>query len=235
LNLTAPPLPMLPPVESHDDVQALPSRKWPETRAFRQPVALHRTFGVRNPGVSDVLVTTIFSYIANEDVYNASLVCTAWASLAMDNFLWCWDGVAYNTAMVIPNTLEYPQFDAMLLPMSPQRPNRALGPLSGLPFLYNGEDAVITSVTASPLNPQGRETLMLSPLYTPVQPMAALGADAVRMSVMSPLLSQSPDARRFVAPPLPETKPRVLDDDGDDPMISPVVAAAPPSVLRRRR
>jgi Tesmin/TSO1-like CXC domain, cysteine-rich domain/F-box-like len=135
VNLTAPPLPLLPSVpEPHGDALALPSRKWPETRAFRQAVALHRTFGVRNPGVSDLLVTTIFSYIANEDVYNASLVCTAWASLAMDSHLWCWDGVAYNTAMVVPSSLEYPQFDVMMLPMSHSGPiepqARCLGCLS---------------------------------------------------------------------------------------------------------
>ena len=53
----------------------------------------HRTFGPSNPRVPDHAVTTVFTYVTNDELYNSSLVCTAWAALAMEAEVWNWDGV----------------------------------------------------------------------------------------------------------------------------------------------
>jgi hypothetical protein len=57
----------------------------------------HRIVGVHNPRVMDSTVLTVFLYMSNDELYNASLVCTAWAALAMDAELWSWDGVNCST------------------------------------------------------------------------------------------------------------------------------------------
>ena len=230
------PVQLPPPTELAARYQAvfLPRRRWPLTAPFRVNAPQFPTFGRRNPGVPDGVVTTILSYVANEDIYNASLVCLAWASLAMDNFLWDWDGVACQELPVnaqFPLQVQYQQqahggqhgghsegrneFDSMLQ-LTPQRPGR--GHASALPFLYSGEEEALQSVPPSPLLP-AKNLLVSHGLLTGVPTMSTAGitplcADAVRMSLMSPLLSMSPDrpvvASTFAyvqSPVLPSTLP----------------------------
>jgi hypothetical protein len=90
---------------------ALPHRRLSETRAtgwmVRHP--RHRTFGYGNPRVPDSTVTTVFSYMTNDELYNTSLVCTAWAALAMDADVWNWEGVECANVPLTP-AFEYLAF-----------------------------------------------------------------------------------------------------------------------------
>lgn len=74
---------------------ALPTRRFLSTRAVKG--SAHRTFGAWNPPVPDGTVTAVFSYMTNDELYNTSLVCNAWAALAMDSEVWNWDGVGCAT------------------------------------------------------------------------------------------------------------------------------------------
>ena len=73
----------------------LPQRRVTDTKALGWLVKAprHRTFGLKNPRLPDHTVTSVFSYMTNDELYNSSLVCTSWAALAMDGEVWNWEGV----------------------------------------------------------------------------------------------------------------------------------------------
>lgn len=183
----------IPPPPSHQSSTSelaqespmLPKRRWQATVCWPRHHPRHMTFGWRNPAVPDPLITNILSYLANDDVHNSSLVCNAWAALAMDCFLWDWDGVVGVTTLVpVVDPVSAAggnQFESMF-PLTPQRPGK--GGYPGLPFMCD-ELPTGSSYLGSPLvSPTGgRYFGMLS--STPDR--------SVRLSHMSPLLCPSPE------------------------------------------
>ena len=135
----------------------LPLRRMTDTKALGWMVkpTRHRTFGQWNPRIPDHTVTTVFSYMTNDELYNSSLVCTSWAALTMDGEVWNWEGVDCSN---VPLT---PAHDATKA--SPARRGAIEGPLP--------------SPMASPLAPTSRPTLSLeSPLrLAPVTPSRGRG------------------------------------------------------------
>jgi hypothetical protein len=85
---------------------ALPTRRFLPTRPTQPTASRHRTFGLRNPTVPDGTVTAVFSYMTNDELYNTSLVCNAWAALAMDSDVWNWDGVGC-AALALPPAIPF--------------------------------------------------------------------------------------------------------------------------------
>ena len=49
-------------------------------------------FGNRFPEQPKTTALAIFSFLSNDDMYNAGLVCRSWSQLAMDGELWKFDG-----------------------------------------------------------------------------------------------------------------------------------------------
>lgn len=173
--------------ESHNLSLALPLRRWPPTCVLPCHVPRHRTFGLRNPALSDPMVTTVLSYLANDDIYNSSLVCMAWAALAMDVALWNWDGVEVNATLVAgAPTRDVPLSTDHFDPMVSLTPHRHSRPFAGLPFLDMHDDNMSAM---SPARPPGRH----APSFEPAAQTWAPGPNVVRMSMMSPLLAMSPE------------------------------------------
>jgi hypothetical protein len=48
----------------------------------------HPYFGGTLPKQPKTAALAIFSFLSNDDLYNAGLVCKSWSMLAMDNELW---------------------------------------------------------------------------------------------------------------------------------------------------
>jgi hypothetical protein len=45
-------------------------------------------FGKKYPEQPKTTALAIFSFLSNDDLYNAGLVCKSWSQLAMDGELW---------------------------------------------------------------------------------------------------------------------------------------------------
>jgi F-box-like len=65
------------------------SRKKQNAGSTEEVLSLY--FGSKLPPQSKTAVLTVFSFLSNEDLYRAGLVCKEWSVLTMDKELWKFD------------------------------------------------------------------------------------------------------------------------------------------------
>lgn len=89
--------PKVPPVVTTPRTQGGTRRKFdPSTSRKKRKVADGQEptvpyFGVDHPEQTKTAVLSIFSFLSNDDLYHAGLVCKSWSRLAMDDELWTFD------------------------------------------------------------------------------------------------------------------------------------------------
>jgi len=67
------------------------SRKKRQVTSREEPTLPY--FGTRAPEQPKTAALAIFSFLSNDDLYHAGLVCKRWSELAMDNELWKFQAV----------------------------------------------------------------------------------------------------------------------------------------------